>query len=139
MSADFSQLAEKVNEAQAQIKGTMSKGREELRAQVEQAQAIAEQQADEMRANNAEAKEEAATNWQAMQDKWHSHIAQLHQRASDKKAERDVRKAELKAEAAEGYAEDAIGFAIAAAQEAEYAVLDAALARSDANTLTGAS
>lgn len=45
--------------------------------------------------------EEAATNWQAMQDKWHSHIAQLHQRAADKKA--------------------------------EYAVLDAALARSDAD------
>jgi hypothetical protein len=136
MSADFSQLTEKVNEAQAQIKGTMSKGRDELRAQVEQAQAIAEQQADEMRANNTQGMEEAATNWQAMQDKWHSHIAQLHQRAADKKAERDVHRAELKAEEAEGYAQDAIGFAIVAAQEAEYAVLDAALARSDADALT---
>jgi hypothetical protein len=36
------------------------------------------------------------------------------------------------------YAEDAVNFAIAAVREAEYAVLDAALARSDANTLVGA-
>ena len=48
-------------------------------------------------------------------------------------------KAELKAETAEDYADDAVSFAIAAVQEAEYAVLDAVLARSDADTLAGTS
>ena len=43
----------------------------------------------------------------------------------------------MKAETAEDYAEDAINFAIAAVQEAEYAVLDAVLARSDADALAG--
>jgi hypothetical protein len=47
--------------------------------------------------------------------------------------------AEVRAEAAEDYADDAISFAIAAVQEAEYAVLDAVLARSDADALAGAS
>ncbi|HXT90992.1 MAG TPA: hypothetical protein VN714_17200 [Trebonia sp.] len=51
--------------------------------------------------------------------------------AARKKAERDVRRAEA--------AEEAVGFAIAAVQEAEYAVLQAALARADADALTGAS
>jgi len=138
MSADFSQLTEKVNEAQAEIKATMSKGRNEMQAQVERAQSKAEQQADEMKNKAVETKEEAATGWQAMQDRWQAHIAQLHQRTVDKKVERDVRKAEMKAEVAEDYAEDAIGFAIAAVQEAEYAVLDAALKRSDADALAGA-
>ena len=135
MSADFSQLTDKVNEAQAQIRATMAKSRNELLAQVDRAQTVAEQQADELRANTAQAKKD----WQAMEDTWHSHIAQLHQRAAGMKAERDVRKAERKAAAAEGHAEEAIGFAIAAVQEAEYAVLDAALARADAKALTDAS
>ena len=139
MAAEFSQLTEKVNEAQAQIEAITGKGRDELRAQVEQAQSKAEQQADHIKAKTAPTKAGAAADWQAMQDKWQSHIAQLHQRAGDKKAERDVRKAGQKADAAEVYAEDAVGFAIAAVQEAEYAVLDATLARSDADALAGRS
>ena len=110
MAADFSQLTERVNEAQSEIK-----------------------------AKGAQKKAEAATGWEAMQDSWRSHIAQLHQRAADLKAERDLHKAQKKAEHAEAKAEDAIGFAIAAAQEAEYAVLDAALARLDADALAGSS
>jgi hypothetical protein len=51
---------------------------------------------------------------------------------------RERTKAQLKAEAAEGHAEDAVDFAIAAVREAEYTVLGAALARADANALTGA-
>ena len=88
-----------------------------------------------MKANMAEAQAETATGWETMKDQWQAHVAQLHQRAGDKRAERDARKTELKAEAAEEYADDAIGFAIAAVQEAEYAVMDAMLARADANAM----
>ena len=83
MAADFSQLTERVNEAQSEIKATLTKDRDQLQSQVQQVQS--------------------------------------------------------KAEHAEAKAEDAIGFAIAAAQEAEYAVLDAALARLDADALAGSS
>lgn len=117
MTTDFSQLTEKVNEAQAQIQETMRKGRDALRAQVEQAQDKVEQQADQMKAKAAQSKDDAAAGWQGMQDKWQAHIAPLHKRAADKKAERDVREAQTKADAAEMYAEDAINFAIAAVAE----------------------
>jgi len=139
MAADFSQLTERVNEAQSEIKATLTKDRDQLQSQVQQAQSKAEQQADEIKAKGAQKKAEAATGWEAMQDRWRSHIAQLHQRAADLKAERDLHKAQKKAEHAEAKAEDAIGFAIAAAQEAEYAVLHAALARLDADALAGSS
>jgi hypothetical protein len=135
--ARFSQLTEKVNEAQAKIKTATHASRDELQAQVERAQNIAEQQADEMKANTAQAKAQASSDWQSMKDKWQAHVADLHRSAEDKKAEHDARRAERKAEAAEGYAYDAVDFAIGAAQEAEYAVLDAILARSDADALAG--
>lgn len=51
-----------------------------------------------------------------MKDNWQSHLADLHNKAADKKAEIDRRKAEAKAEASEDYAADAIDFA-AAVQE----------------------
>jgi hypothetical protein len=139
MAADFSQLTDRVNEAQAEIKATLAKDRDRLRAQVQQAQGKAEQQADEIKAKGAQKKADAATGWEGMQDRWREHIAQQHQKAAERKAERDLRKAQKKIEDAEADAEDAIDFAIAAMQEAEYAVLEAALARSDADALAGGS
>ena len=84
-------------------------------------------------------RDEAATGWEAMKDKWQSHVADLHHKAGDKKAEMDQAKAAMKADAAEDYAEDAVNFAIAAVQEAEYAVLDAVLARADSDSLAATS
>ena len=121
----FSQLGHKIDEAQAKVAAAASKSRDELQAEVEQAQSSARQKADEIKAQAARGRDEAATGWQAMKDRWQAHVADLHDKAADKKAEVDRRKAEIRAEAAEDYAEDAINFAIAAAQEAEYAVLDA--------------
>lgn len=139
MSADFTMLTEKVNQSRDEILATMSKGRDEMRAHAERARRNVEQQADEITSMSAaRTSDEAATGWRAMQDRWQSHIAQSHQRTAGSKAVRDVREAEMEAEAAEDYAEDAIGFAIAAIQEAEYAVLNAALKRSDADALTDA-
>lgn len=130
MTANFNELTRKVNEAEAEIKASMSKTREALRALVREAQDKAEQQADEIKADTD-------SGMKSVNDKWHAHIAQLHQRNAEKKAERDIRKAASKADDAEAYAEEAIDFAIAAIQEAEYAVLDAALARTDADALAG--
>ncbi len=53
-NADFSQLTERVNEAQAKIKAAACTSRDELQAQVEQAQTTAEQQAEEIKAEAAQ-------------------------------------------------------------------------------------
>lgn len=99
----------------------------------------AEKEAGTIEAMSVQAKDETAAGGQDMKNKWQSHVADLHGKAADKKAEIDARKAGLKAESAEHYADDAVSFAIAAGQEAEYAVLDVVLARSDADSLAGTS
>jgi TolA-binding protein len=138
-SESFSQLTEKINQAQAKVEATAHQTREQLQADVQQAQASAEETAEEIKAQAARGRDAAATGWQAMKDKWQSHVSDLHDKAAGKMAEMDQAKAGVRADAAEDYAEDAINFAIAAVQEAEYAVLDAVLARSDADALAGAS
>lgn len=50
---NFSQLTDKVNEAQAKVKAAATKGRAELQAQVEQAQSGAEQEAGKIKAKSA--------------------------------------------------------------------------------------
>lgn len=71
---------------------------------MQQAQASAEEKADEIKAQAARARDEAATGWQAMKDRWQSHVADLHGKAAGKKAEMDQAKADIRAEAAEAYA-----------------------------------
>jgi hypothetical protein len=134
-AVDFRQLTESVNEAQVKIKAAASQTRDTLRAQVEQAQHDAEEQAVLLQAETAQAKGQASPDWQSMKLKWQAHLQDLHRKAEDKKAQADQRKAEIRAEKAELDADDAVSFAIAAVQEAEYAVLDAVLARSDAETM----
>ena len=58
---------------------------------------------------------------------------------TDRRAEHDLDRANKRAENAEGDAAFAIDYAVAAIDEAEYAVLDASLARMEANELAGAS
>jgi hypothetical protein len=66
-------------------------------------------------------------------------VAAVKENIDDRKAEHDVDRANKRAENAEGDAAFAIDYAVAAIEEAEYAVLDAALARKEADELAGAS
>ncbi len=68
-----------------------------------------------------------------MQQSWDERAAQVREHAESKKTEHDVRTAERKADTAEADATFAIDFAYATVVEAEYAVLDAALARTEAD------
>jgi hypothetical protein len=62
-------------------------------------------------------------------------LMRIRDRIDERKAEHDANKAGRRAEAAEADALIAIDFAAAALSEAEYAVLDAALARMEADEL----
>ena len=104
---------------------------------MEQAKSSAEREASKIKADSEQDRNEATAGLRTMKDKWQSHVADVHGKAADKKAEFDERKAEHKVESAENYADHAVSFAIAAVQEAEYAVLDAVLAGYDANTSAG--
>lgn len=137
--ATFDQLTDAVKQAEAEIKASATRNREQLQAQVQQALTGAQQRANQIQTQATQAGGEAAAGWKSMKDKWQAHVSDLHNKAAGKKTELDQKKMAMRAEAAEGYAQDAVSFAIAAVEEAEYAVLDAALARADAQARTGMS
>ncbi len=77
-----------------------------------------------------------SAGWAHMQQTWSEHIAKIRADIESKKAKHDP--AEKRAEHAERDASFGIEYAFAAIEEAEYAVLDAALARMDADELAAA-
>jgi hypothetical protein len=64
---------------------------------------------------------------------WNKHIDKIRKDVGNRKEEHDIKRAEHHAEHREDDAEAAVAYAYAAFEEAEYAVLDAMLAREDAN------
>lgn len=103
------------------------------------AQDYGQQHADEIRESSAEEHDEAADGWKAVKDNWHSHVQKVHESVADRQAAHDLHAAERDADPAEQYAVDVVAFALAALDEAEYAVLDAILARADADALEASS
>ena len=71
--------------------------------------------------------------WSGVQKSWDDDIASIRGDMESKKAKLDVKAAQLKADDTEAEAKFAIKYAYWAVEEAEYRVLDAALARMDAD------
>jgi hypothetical protein len=70
-----------------------------------------------------------------VQKSWNEHIARIREHLEGKKEEHDVHMAKVRADDAEGYASFSIDLAYSAVVEAEYASLDAVLARKEAEQL----
>jgi hypothetical protein len=128
-------LAGQARTAEDNVQATVSRDRGELEAKVADARASADAHADRLKAKSKSAADDAEGNWREMQRGWNEHVARIRVNIEDKKAQRDVDKAERAAQRAEDDALDAVDFAAATLEEAEYAVLDAALARRDADEL----
>ena len=71
--------------------------------------------------------------WGEVQNNWKSHIDAVRQNADEAKANLDAKVLVRRADRAEDDAAAAVEFAYAAFEEAEYQVLNAALARMDAD------
>ena len=72
-------------------------------------------------------------SWSEVKTQWSEHVAKVHKKRDQAKADFDAKHAERQAEVAERDAEDAVDFAYSAVQEAESAVLDAIQARAAAD------
>jgi hypothetical protein len=92
-----------------------------------------------MRAKAQETSEQANGQWHEFQGNLDAHIESIRRRIDSRKAERDAKHAEHEAERTDADALDAVDFEAAAIDEAEYEVLDAALARADDDALAGVS
>ena len=96
----------------------------------------AQSQADALRSTAERGKDRISTWWEEVRKSWDEHLKEVQKHFDDKRAEHDVTAAQRRADRAEDDAEFAAAYAYAAIEETEYAVLDAALARMEAEELT---
>ena len=130
--AELKGLSEKASAAEANANAAKAKDKAALEQRVDAAEAAAK--ADIRRSEGVcqKSKDETTKWWGQVQDNWKSHVAKVHKDVEEAKANMKADRAEKRAERAEANAAAAVEFACAAIEEAEYQVLNAALARLDA-------
>ena len=136
LADELTKLAARAQEAENRATAARSKARADLEQDRDSARASAQAQSEKLHAKAEESRGNISAWWTDVQKSWDAHVAELRDRVDTKKAEHDVHVAQRRAEHAEADAAYAIDFAYGAVVEAEYAVLDAVLARTDAEELT---
>ena len=131
-SAQLKRLSERASVAEADAQALKAKNKAALQQKVDAAQASAKQASDDLKASAKETQDEITQWWGPVQENWKSHIARVRKNAEQDKANMKADQAEKRAEIAEDNAAAAVDFAYAAIEEAEYQVLNAAMARVDA-------
>ena len=137
-SAQLKRLSERASAAEADANALKAKNKAALEQKVDAAKADAKQASDEMKASAKESQDEITQWWGQVQDNWKSHIAKIRTKAEQDKAYMKADQLEMGAEIAEDNAASAVDFAYAAIEEAEYQVLNAAMARADAEDAAAA-
>jgi hypothetical protein len=126
-------LSEQLSTLSARAKSTedlVDASRDRLESQRATLEAAASERA-------AEVKADTATHWQELRDGLDARFASIRANVEERRSERDLKRAEHRADVAEQDAVDAVEFALYVLDQAEYAVVEAALARADADDLAG--
>jgi hypothetical protein len=135
-SDDLSKLTARAKEAEDRAAAAREKAKADLEADRDNARAVGEQQAEDLRELAEENKGRISDRWADVQRAWDEAIAGVRGDIESKKEEHDLHKAQHRADRAEDDARFAIDFAYSAIVEAEYAVLDAGLARREAEEMS---
>jgi hypothetical protein len=133
LSDELTKLSARAQEAEGRAKAARDETRADLEQDIDSARASAQAQADKLRTAADESRDDISAWWTGVQRSWDERAAQVREHMESKKTEHDVRAAQRKADSAEADATFAIDFAYSAVVEAEYAVLDAALVRMEAD------
>jgi hypothetical protein len=136
LSDDLTKLAARAKEAETRTAAARDQARADLEREVSSARASAQEQSEKLRQGVEEGKERSSGFGKDLQRSWDAHIAKIREDMESKKAKHDVHTAQMRADDAEAYASYSIDFAYSAVVEAEYAALDAVLAREDAAQLS---
>ncbi|MFH9352909.1 hypothetical protein [Kitasatospora sp. NPDC017646] len=123
-------LAERAKVAEDHASQAAAQTREQLRAEVERARKDAQDQAAKLQESAPGAEAKMSQWWAEMQQNWRDHTAKVSNDIQARKQDHDAARA---ADRAEADAIAAVEFALAAIEEAEYTVLDARLARMEAD------
>ena len=135
LADELRKLSARAQEAETRAGSARDQAKADLEQDVDSARASTQARADELRATAAERKGSISAWWTDVQKSWDQHVADVRGHMETKKEQHDARVAQRRAETAEADAEFAIDFAYSTVVEAEYAVLDAALARKEADEL----
>jgi hypothetical protein len=133
LSDELTKLAARAKEAETRTAAARDEARADLEGEVESARAAAQAQAEKLRQGAEEGKAKVSGWWTDVQKSWNAQVARVREDVESKKEKHDVHMAEVRADDAEGYASFAIDLAYSAVVEAEYASLDAVLARREAD------
>jgi hypothetical protein len=133
MSNDLERLSVRAKQAEDRAAAAKAQARDQLQQAVAEARDSTQQTADELRAESAAAADRADKWADNIQRSWDEHLTRARERIDARKAQHAADRTESDAEDAESYADYSIDLAYSAIAEAEYAVLDAVLARQDAD------
>jgi hypothetical protein len=129
-------LAQRARAAADAVEAARLDTREELAVRVVRARTDAERVAEELHSGALENEPEAAGRWKKVHTDWNDHVLSTRVRIRERRTAGPVENLAEHADDAERYARFSAALAAAAVQEAEFAALDAALARADAQRAT---
>jgi hypothetical protein len=129
LNGNFEKISDRAKAASEGLKAAGDTTRDKLETEVAGARDKATAAADQLKTKADDACDGASSQWQAIRDSWHSHVARARKRVKNTADAFDARQAALDADLAEDYAYDAIDFALNAIDEAESAALTATYAR----------
>jgi hypothetical protein len=133
MSNDLERLSVRAKQAEDRGAAAKAQARDQLQKAVAEARDSTQKTADELRADSAAAADRADKWADNIQRSWDEHLTRARKRIDARKAQHAADRREADAADAESYADYSIDLAYSAIAEAEYAVLDAVLARQDAD------
>jgi len=135
LSDQLSRLTTRTKEAEDRAAAAKAKAKADLEQDVKEAGESAQAQADALAQAVDSQADRVSIWWGNLQRSWSDHTAVVRQHVDDRRAAHDLHAAQRNADQAESDAAFAIDYAYGAVEEAEYAVLDALLARMDADEL----
>lgn len=137
LSDQLTKLAAQTREFEQNASKARTKSEADLQASVAQARASAQAQGEELRKRADSSKDHISAWWEDVQRSWNEHLSAVRKDVEQKREAHDLRSAKKQADHADDDAAFAVDYAYAAIIEAEYAVLDAALAHKRVDELAG--
>ena len=138
LSDELSKLAARTKEIEDRAAAAKGKAKADLQQEVKEARETAQADADELAKSIDRSTEDVAAWWGDMGRSWNEHLAAARKNIDEKRATHDLKSAQRAERRADDNASYAVAYAYSAVVEAEYAVLDAALAHMEADELAAA-
>ena len=132
VSDGLAKLSKRAKKAEDDAQAASTQARKDLEKTVDDMQMSAEAEAKKVQQRAQAASDQVSETWRDVQKTWNAHVAKVRDDVHQQRAMFDASNASARADWAEKSAGMAVDYAYAAIEEAEYAVLDAILARREA-------